>query len=1129
MPSIKNVLAEKVIDNRQVSMVEAFEQLLPLSKHLDIAVGYFFLSGFASIEDKITNFFSNGGKMQILMGNVTNYITGTTVYEGYELKKTSDLLFNELKAVDGDVKKISLVQKLRQWVAEEKVEVKIYTGNANYFHAKSYLFYRQGMAHKFDGISIVGSSNFTKSGLSGNTELNSVSQDNFGALTKWFHEIWNSNEVSDFSKELLEFIDMEFPKPKQEIVYLNPKDSYLIFSRYFAKRLPQEIKGEFMSSLYRHQKIGVAEIKYRLDQFGTSILADGVGLGKTRTAAASICATEAKNVLILASKKLHDQWRFELSQVGVAEESYKLVSKEEIARHELQGLSEFMNQDLIIVDEAHQGLKNSRTKLYRNLSYIKERGEKQIKGLLLTATPWNNSRSDVFNLGRIFLNIKNIPSQTPYFSYLYHSPRKAAKAITNDDKAFKAFWKDLFLQRTKKTYGGNDVQYAERKFPVVKIQYEPQKEKAFLANGERISRLHLPYMNPIRYIQGANEEEFTADRMKMLFLKRADSSWKAFKDTLENVQRRLNTIYHDLNNINNNKDVLKNFKAWLRHNYQLTAKDQYEGIFDMEEDEISDTLELEKRSIENKEKYQKRLEEKIQSITIGKAEDMLFFMLKHALEDLEILEQIILDLDMAFNRKDEKYEKVRDTLLEYLQKGEKVLLISQFRATVIDYYKRLMNEESFQVYKLAQVTGHAEDWYIGNVLQGSKEIILERFSPRSKQRPDLVGTEEEVQLVIGTETLSVGQNLQDSRVLMNLDLPYNPMNLEQRIGRIDRPREEDLQGEISVLTFPSIPVIESELKLSERLKQKLEGIYQDTKFDDLVLPEYRDFLQKVLKQRAIEQGDIEQLMNNTIRSTIVDFAAEEHSAEYVEAQIRMRNAIEEDIPVNYKVKVKDCSFSSTDCHTIIASVTLKDVNGVKIDDYLMHLTQNNSFLSTDIVKVENSWYKATKAPILYESELIVHAAEERLKDIKEYLKSQVLSSEVNKYNKRLSVEEEIDNNLVDNKVKKVIVEINDQIRGRNKKSIVSKIASSGYDPRTVQTLKRHLQYIDRRYDSGEMDLIDELYQNINRLWDNYGYYYELLVQEEQMQFQEETFHRSIRAANFEMSKIDWVIGNLGIL
>src|SRR5699024_7390165 len=192
--------------------------------------------------------------------------------------------------------------------------------------------------------------------------------------------------------------------------------------------------------------------------------------------------------LIVASKKLHDQWEDELIAVGVPLDNYSLVSKEEVSRLEPKELSRYMNANLIIVDEAHQGLKNSQTKLYLNLSYMNQTKPGKIKGLLLTATPWNNSRSDVFNLGRLFLRVKNIPYATPYFPYLHHAPRKAAKIIENDDRAFHAYWRDLFLQRTKRTYGGNDVKYAERKFPTIEINYEPQKEKAFLANSERINR-----------------------------------------------------------------------------------------------------------------------------------------------------------------------------------------------------------------------------------------------------------------------------------------------------------------------------------------------------------------------------------------------------------------------------------------------------------------------------------------------------------------------------------------------------------------------------------------------------------------------------------------------------------------
>src|SRR5699024_1544162 len=113
-------------------------------------------------------------------------------------------------------------------------------------------------------------------------------------------------------------------------------------------------------------------------------------------------------------------------------------------------------------------------------------------------------------------------------------------------------------------YGGQDVQYAERKFPVAEINYEPQKEKALAANGDRIDRLYLPYMNPIRYTKGENEIEFTADRMKILFLKRADSSWNAFKDTLIKIESRLINVRQELNVLKHKEDTENEFKSWLK-------------------------------------------------------------------------------------------------------------------------------------------------------------------------------------------------------------------------------------------------------------------------------------------------------------------------------------------------------------------------------------------------------------------------------------------------------------------------------------------------------------------------------------------------------------------------------------
>lgn len=1129
-----SVLQYKIIDNRQVSMQHAFKEFLPRTNHMDLAVGYFYLSGFSAIEEEVSNFIEKGGTIRILMGNVTDVRTGFTIHEGYELKFTKDLILSDLKRLKKH-DEYSLAHKLKEWIAEGKINVKVYTGDANYFHAKTYLFYREAIDNKFDGYSIVGSSNFTSSGLIGNTELNSVSQDNFGALTNWFEEVWNSREVSDFSKDLLNFINKEVPKPFSDSqVYMSPRDTYLTFSRYFAKRLPEEIDGEFMRGLYAHQKIGVSEIKHRLEQYGTAILCDGVGLGKTRTAAAVIYAIEAKNVLIIASKKLHNQWENELAEVKVDRARYRIVSKEDIARREVQGMKEYIDMDLVIIDEAHQGLKNNRTKLYRNLAYLKERGGNKTKGLLLTATPWNNSRSDIFNLGRLFLSIRNVPSFSDYYSYLYCSYRKAAKAISLDDKAFRGFWRDLFLQRTKKTYGGDDVQYATRIFPVIEINYEPIKEKIFAANGDRISRLYLPYMNPIRYVDVESYSEFAADRLKLLFLKRADSSWNAFRITLDRVKERLEKLKIDLMAIQNSDSYVENFKEWLRRSYELDVLDQNSFLDDtegIEEVFPGDTLSSENYLGTNKHKYIERLEKKIKSISTEKYEEMIGMMLQQTESDLYIINQILEELGKAFDRKDEKYEKVRDTILDYLKRGEKVLLISQFRATVNNYYRRFINDPQLKEFRMGCVTGVKEDLLINEEPQLTKEVILESFSPRSKKKLELVGTEEEIQLLIGTETLSVGQNLQDCRVLMNLDLPYNPMVLEQRIGRIDRPREENQPGEINIITFPSMPVIEAELKMTERLKAKLEGIYEDTKFDDLVLPQYREFLENVLKKRKIQKQDVEGMMTSAIKATIVSFTAEEHSSQYIESQRRMRRAIEENKISNDNIKFFESSFSNANQSTAVLSIVLKDVNGNKIDNYLYHVSLNNSQLDieNELSIVEGDWYDATNYPVLTEGQLPLEEAKLKVIDLKQKIRNIILNEEVKKYNKSLSIEEDLDSKLVEKKVQQLVVEITNEIMGRNKVYIAKKIKAAGFEPKSVQSLIKAIQYLDKNYDIHEMKLVDVLYQNIEKLWDDYGYYYEALVKDEQLEVQEVSMNKSIRAASYENSEIELVVGNIGVL
>lgn len=1121
----------RVIDNRHVTMVEVFHELLPKARELDMAVGYFFLSGLEQIETPLQELIDRGGTIRILMGNRTNDPTAQMLKDGYKLKTAREVLIEELQGIPAHDARIELAWRFSEWISQGRVDVRIYLGEANYFHAKSYLLYRsEKRMDPYDGFAIVGSSNFSESGLLGNTELNTISQDNFGALTRWFNEVWDSNEVNEFSDELLNIFEQYVPKVRsQALDYPHPQETYLTFARYFAKPIVEPIDGFFMDTLYHHQAVGVSEMKLRLEQFGTGILCDGVGLGKTRTAAAALMAVKAESALILASTKLHDQWRDELNIVGVPPSNYRLMSKEQLGRKELSELREFLDYDMIVVDEAHQGLKNNRTKLYRNLTFIKSHSNKNVSGLLLTATPWNNARSDVFNIGRLFLRRENVPSETPYYKYLRFSPRKASKAIETDDRAFAAFWRDLFLQRTRKTFGGQDVTFAKRNFPVVEIVYEPIKEKAFAANYIRIGDLRLPYMNPVRYLDHAEDEyDFSTDRLKFLFLKRADSSWPAFKNTLLSVKEKLEGLQEELNEIQQSVDIRKEFSSWLRRQYDLTTDAAPLVDFGIGDKESEEILEHERISWQNQQRYRKKMEERISKTRKSDVIRIIDLMLNHSQKDLMLLGEILQDLDASFARKDEKYEAVRDTVKQCLDAGEKVLLITQFRDTATAYYERLFQDEELSQYRMGLVTGVKHDWKIGDQVQDSREHILERFSPISKGKPEYQGTSEELDLVIGTETLAIGQNLQDAKILMNIDLPFNPMNLEQRIGRIDRPRSDGQVPVVDIYTFPSMPVIEAELKMMERLKRKLEGIYQDTQFDDLVLPHYQEFLQRVLQSRKAESADVERMVDRTVEDSIVPVSADEHSADYLEAQKRMRSAIEtaSSITAGESYVLEHISLSRSGKSTAVVQVHLRDVNGRDIDQYLKPVLIDDKVV-TDLSVVEAAWHEAKRQPIRDSRVCSVALVEREQAKAIEYLRKEFLQDEVRQYNQAIESEAHLETSMIDSKVRQVISEIQNEIQGINKDWIARQIQAAGYSPASVRALLQNLQIVDPRYDFEEAEAIEELYRNLDRLWENYGEYYELFASGSKALEGEETgIRQTARRASLEKSSVHWVTGNL---
>lgn len=1101
---------EKVIDNRKVTMQFAVNNMLrkPYTNRFDLAVGYFYISGLLMIKEIFTEFIeTKNGRMNILMGNETNEITKKTIKTAFLVNETDDDYEKETykSQFKCDIKSLSeedklFLMKFVDWVEQKRIEVKVYTGQANYFHAKSYMFYSTD--NEFSGDSIVGSSNFSKNGLLGNTELNVYSADGFGALHDWFKSIWNSDEVDLFSDELIKTIKGVYPPNTEYKRYKPVSETYFDLAQIFARPYATLDSSEIWKTLYPHQQIGIIKIQDKLMQYGTAVLADGVGLGKTRTTAGVIKLSMKDNpelkVVIIADKKIHDQWTEDLDAVEVDYSNFMFTNRETFAMmvpSQLEDIAD--NYQMIIIDEGHQGFKNRNTLAYRHAEYVYSRAAGKIKGLILTATPWNNRREDVINIGSLFLEVDGIPLDRTYRNYFVFGNRgKSVRKLAEDDKAFSEFWEDLFLQRTRKTYGGESVKYAKRIFPAIEVPFEPGKEQIFSNNFERIDSLHFPYMDTLRFFDSDNMMyDLTPGRLKLMLLKRADSSWISFVNSLKMIESKTEQLLIDFEAIERSSDLKKRLQNYLSHQYGIDeyyAKNISSWIGpDSDEDEsgLSDQLkEFQLASQKNKRKYVERVSKKIDSIKKGPAERVLKRLKANAMKDLEVLRSIINDVEKSFTRKDEKYETIVQHVIEERIRGNKVILVSQFRDTVMYYAGKLLKENELNRNDIGVVTGNLDDNRIGNAVYNKREI-LNRFSPKSKNQIELLASQE-INILVGTDTISTGQNLQDATVLMNLDLPYNPMQLEQRIGRIDRPREGNQVEEIEIYTFPTYSAIESILKMTQRLGEKMKGIYEDTDFDDFVLPEYQEYAEMLLKEKSAAKASfaMEKMVTDTESKNEFNpgMVSESHSTAYDEANKRMYDTLQQGIIRIVDPVYPNISFSlNKSTSAAVLKITYRDINKeeIKTETIVVDLETNKD---TTISQAEQQLQNAKLSSVYSTKEYSDGKAEFLIRDYKNNYQK-VLNFYVDKLNQENKRTSENFENIADNTAKKAASNIVQSTKDEKRRGLIrSKIEEVGLTGKEILELAKNIEFISPENDLYEY--VQSIANDVNEFWMHFDYY-----------------------------------------
>ncbi|MDT2661214.1 phospholipase D-like domain-containing protein [Enterococcus hulanensis] len=966
------------IDNDQYTMKDAVCSLLEESnnKAVDIASAYFRLSGITEIKESLTSFIENSEELPAM-----RWLFSTRLNDDM-----NDLFLDEVFLPDN-----AYFNQIIQWIKDKKIEIKVFVGKEyietndlkkiEFLHGKAYLFSESRKSTT--GHVLIGSSNFTQGGLVKNRELNIYSNDTWSVITEWFNEIWENYSI-DYSRELINELSIEkeraadiWAEVQKKRKYTSADYVYYQLGKYYGEKQDKSLQQRILSieknlsyperqdgtKYFVHQRQGIEMVYENLIKLNSVVLADGVGLGKTLEAASVIRlfledlrqAGDKRKVLILASGRLVEQWHSELRNVGIKANDFEIITRQSFAildEGELKHYSDYYA--LVVIDEAHEGFLKIKNKAYRNMKFLIEtariKKSLDIYGLLLTATPWNNSREDVIRLGTLFLNNEKIEKEKAYYSYVINgnlSPMFETKSRKDiNEVAYKEFWKDIFIQRTRRSLSSEkhlSEKYPTRVFPLEENEEEPYRISYSLEVSialteilDKLIQLKLPYQDTIiQYFLDSHSNVVLRQRQQLL--RRADSSNIAFDRSLENIRKRLKEFEFDVENLQDEslREVKKYFKSTVDKRFSVIDTTPLTLELDLDEDiDFIDDLSQAKIT---------RLKLIDDTLTEDNLSEYLNRILNDIHEDMNNLEKII-DRWRQISIEDKKLDAIMIHVKNELKLGHKVILFTEFVDTARYYYEYLMKDKDIRMHGLGYVVGQEAS---ANNESCDKDDVLGRFSPHSKKYKEELVPGKELNLLIGSDAISTGQNLQDASVVMTIELPYNPMRLEQRIGRIDRPKQSE-QNEIFVYAFPSDEIVNAEIALLERYQAKAEGVSEDTN-SDVNLPFMKEIKRNGLKI-ALDNAEETEIYFDDLSPTI---KVSEQEAKYKLFDFyNQNNGFEDD----YLSKVElypGHSFSYVNSKSVfLIFAEYRDLNGKVVQKTEYPLIVDESFSNLSLVDSE---------------------------------------------------------------------------------------------------------------------------------------------------------------------------------
>lgn len=891
----------KIIDNNRKTLLDTFIEVSKTHTEISIATGYWDLEAMRLTLPSLRNY----DKIRLLIGREP--LIPRHQLSQPELDYPDQDIKFDLSMIAPESNLREIVTEIKEWLASGKLEVRVY--RKNFLHAKCFIF---GSYESNEAVGIIGSSNYTKNGLTHNTELNSLESDHrvvvFQPMNEqqevghlfWFDQFWNDDSTELWNEQFGSILETS---PVGDTLF-SPYESYIkTLYELYREEIEDDIeiidngKGK---TLFDFQQKNIHALLRRLRKYNVAMLSDSVGLGKTTTAIGVLKQyidnpEGKKRVEIICPKSLVAQWEKELTTEGVyGLHPITLQNPREIERK--QGLDDIASVSLFVIDESHNLRQTSGTRFKQLLEWVRANPKAHV--LLLTATPINNQLSDITNQillgtggdGEVFkVTIADEQKQTVQLSF-YQAVENLKKKINQDIKrngtidydyirqVMTPIIRTFVVRRTRQgieqEYGALTINGEEKKFPkVIPEVTEYELDNTLVSKIRAIDSRDLPIsdvylLDPTEIVEKckdlkhplnqlynvknkiSNEELDEENPMYFVFqlilmLGFIPYRWMMYQTKYYGKTRAeikeiglgseqskrlllqlgifgiLRTVF--LKRMESSVSALK------------TSLDTYAYKLDLFEKGISEGKIVSLKDLEALEASlgDEDLEVDIESLqenTLDEVDDQNYELeaIKSDLQLEKKLVEIIREQLDILDQDDSKIKKFGALLDELNEKyPEKKVLVFSYYADTVNYLESKIQDHSKSI--TPENTG-----FVSSKNRSDAENLASRFSPQSKIYT-LKDNESELKYLFSTDVLSEGQNLQDSGILVNYDLHWNPVRMIQRNGRVNRLGS--IFDEVYIYNMRPEAKLDTYLKLIQRLQGKIDIIRNTIGTDTPVLDE----------------------------------------------------------------------------------------------------------------------------------------------------------------------------------------------------------------------------------------------------------------------------------------------------